>query len=208
MMLGRRIAGMAVLSLLAAGLLGAQESPGDPGERCWGKNPQAPVQIEVFSDFSCPACRQLYLETTRSVLSDYATAGKVCVSYYEFPLRGNEHSRTAAKYARAAAWLGPTEWVQVTDTLFVNQGRWTKDGAIEPFVAKALSAEEMKKVRQWMDDPQLEAAIDRDLAEGRQRNVQRTPTIFITANGNSERVVGAIQYGILRRYLDSLLARR
>lgn len=203
-----RIAGgVLLLTVLAAGSLAAQKGPAQARQRCWGTNPNAPILIEVYSDFQCPACRQLYLETIRPVMADYAVPGKACVVYYEFPLRNHEHSREASRYAHAAARLGPEKWVQVTDVLFYFQSQWAEDGGIEGVVAKALSEKEMNQVRKWLGDDKLEAAIDRDLAQGRQRRVQRTPTLFITANGKTEQVTGAVQYTILRRYLDRLLAR-
>lgn len=203
-----KVLGGTLLALLLAGPLQAQEISQEARGRCWGSNPNAPVVIEVFSDFSCPHCRELYLRTIRAVMADYATAGKVCVVYYEFPLRGNRYSRQAARWAHAAIRLGPQKWLRVMDTLFRLQGRWTRDGQIEPLLASVLSEEEMNQLRQWVEDPRVNVAIDRDLTEGRQRNVQRTPTFFISANGETERFVGSVQYGILRRYLNNLLARR
>lgn len=204
----RKTLGGALFALLLAAPLQAQQSASDVRGRCWGSNPSAPVVIEVFSDFSCPACRQLYFDTIRNVMAKYALPGKVCVVYYEFPLRNNRYSREAARWGHAAIRLGQQKWVRVMDALFTSQGKWTRDGRIEAVLAAALPPKDMDRLRQWLDDPKLDEAIDRDLAEGRQRNVQRTPTFFITANGETERFVGAVQYGIFRRYLDNLLARR
>ena len=220
----RTACGVALLSLLAVSPLAARTEPSGPRQRCWGSNPNAPILIEVFSDFECPMCRQLYLETMRAVLADYAAPGKACVVYYEFPLGQHKHSRQAARYAHAAARLGPDKWVQVMDALFYFQSQWAAEGRdatgqypvgrtvtqteLESVVSKALSPPDMKKVREGLNDPKLEAAIDQDIAEGKRRGVSATPTIFITANGQTERVPGGVQYPLLQRYLDSLLARR
>ena len=210
--LGRSAAFLA-LALLAALPLAAQGSsaPG-PGpearQRCWGVDPKAPVLIEVYSDFMCPHCRTLYLETMRQVLADYASQGKVCVAYYEFPLPNNKHSRPAARYAVAASRLGAQKWVQVMDALYYFQDDWAQTGALEPVVARVLSEKELAQVKTWMKDPKLEAWIDRDVAEGKRRGVSSTPTLFITANGKTEKVAGAVQYDILRRYLELQLAQR
>lgn len=208
-MAGLRTAGGLALLLLAASLVAAQKpelAAEESRPLCLG-NPDAPVFIEVFSDHQCPACRQLYLETMRPVLADYALPGKACVVYHEFPLRQHKYARQAARYAQAASRLGSTQWVQVADALYYFQGQWSETGEVEAVVAKALSEKDMAQVRKWLDDPRLEAAIERDLAEGNRRGVRSTPTFFITANGRTERVNGVVQYTILRRYLDSLLAR-
>ncbi|MBI4466824.1 MAG: thioredoxin domain-containing protein [Acidobacteria bacterium] len=206
----RRVAGLAIVVLLAASLLPAQKPASKSAEelrpQCLG-NPNAAVSIEVFSDHQCPACRQLYLETMRSVLADYGMPGKVCLTYYEFPLRAHKYSRDAARYSQAASRLGPMQWIQVADALYYYQPQWSESGEIEPVVAKALSEKDMSQVRQWLKDPKLEAAIERDLNEGTRRAVRSTPTIFVTANGSTERFTGVLQYPIFRRYLDNLLTR-
>ena len=58
-----------------------------------GGSKNSPVKIEVFSDFECPACRELYLVTIRQVLQEYSSKDKVCVIYHEFPLSSHRYSR-------------------------------------------------------------------------------------------------------------------
>src|SRR6266478_1338564 len=66
----------------------------------------APVAMEVFSDFHCPACKTLYITTNRKLMDDYVSTGKVYLIHRDFPLAMHAHSRVAARYARAAAQLG------------------------------------------------------------------------------------------------------
>ena len=63
----------------------------------------------------------------------------------------------------------------------------------------------MSRLRKWMEDPAVEAAISSDIALARERNVTATPTFFITAQGKTEKVSGIVQYFVLQRYLDHLL---
>ncbi len=205
-----RLAGwLGVVVLLAGALpLAAQEAAtGTPEGQCLGTNPDAPVVMEVFSDHQCPACRRFYLEVTRPVLADYANKGKVCVIYYDFPLSQHQHARQAARFAQAAGRIGQNEWIRVTDALYVYQAQWAQNGRVEQVVQQALPAEKMAELQKHLSDPKLEQAIDRDVALGRRREVRSTPTILITANGKTERIPGGVQYEILRRYLDSLVAR-
>lgn len=207
MAISPRAFGLVLLALLTASPVMADEPDGQARRRCLGTDPDASVLIEVFSDYQCPACARLYLSTIRPVLADYAMKGKVCVVYREFPLQGRKYSRQAARYAEAASRLGQQQWIRVADALYYHQSLWTVTGHLDPVVSKALSDEEMGQVRELLDDRSLEEDINRHLALGRSRGVRATPTMFITANGKTERVVGAVQYEILRRYLDTLLAR-
>ena len=60
----------------------------------------APITIEVFSDFQCPACRAFYEMTMRQGMDNYVSAGKVyIVSESPFPAR----LRHAANSSRCKA---------------------------------------------------------------------------------------------------------
>ena len=182
----------------------AQTTPGADAP-CVGGNSSSPIKIEVFSDYQCPACRTFYQGTMRLVLSEYADAGKVCVVYHEFPLNIHPHAPQAARYGHAALRLGIRQWSQVTDAIFEAQEQWAANGQLEPVVASALSREDMDKVRKLAADPATNAAIRRDIELGQSREVNSTPTFFITGKGKTEKVAGVVQFPILKRYLDSLL---
>ncbi|MGH9788126.1 MAG: DsbA family protein, partial [Candidatus Acidiferrales bacterium] len=175
-----------------------------PLERCLGSR-NAPILIEVFSDYQCPACRQYYLETIQFVLQEYAATGKVCVVYYEFPLNQHKHAREAARYAQAALRLSPNHWLRVNDTLYTLQPQWSTDGQIEPLVARVLPKADMDKVRQSVTDLRINALIDHDVAQGRSRGVTGTPTTFLTVKGQTHRINGPVQYAIMKQFLDKQL---
>ena len=174
---------------------------GDAG--CVRGKPNAPIRIEVFSDYECPACRAFYLQTMRLVFTGYADTGKVCVIYREFPTF--THAQEAARFARAARRLGLRQWGLVTDALFQSQPQWSQSGKLEPVVAAALDAKDMDALRKHLEDPALDKAIDDDARLGLQRQVNSTPTFFITAHGKTEKVAAALTYASMQRRLDALL---
>jgi len=177
----------------------------DPLERCLGSR-NAPIRIEVFSDYQCPACRQYYLETIQFVLQEYATVGKVCVVYYELPLeRIHPHAREAARFGLAARLISPAHWVRVSETIYSLQGQWAADGKIEPLVANVLPPADMEKLRGYKSNPKLDALIDHDIAQARSRGVTGTPTSFLTVNGQTHRINGPVQYAIMKQFLDKQL---
>lgn len=167
----------------------------------------APITIEEFSDFECPACRELYLQTLQQLLADNLIAqGKVYLVHHDFPLPVHQYARTAALYANAAAAIGRFESVE--RALFARQPEWAANGKVREVVASALTATEMRRVDALVRSPEIAAAVDRDIALGRQNGVERTPTMFITYRGRRQPVVGVVSYPILRRYLEALLATR
>ena len=91
-------------------------------------SPSAPIRIEIFSDFQCPACKVMHDQLLPPLMKDYVMPGKVLLVYHEFPLAMHPHSREAAHYATAAARLGIYQ--PVADRLFQNQSNWAASGKV------------------------------------------------------------------------------
>jgi protein-disulfide isomerase len=165
----------------------------------------APVKIEIFNDYQCPACRAFYLQTMRTVFAEYADKGKVCVMYRHFPLETHPYSRQAARYVQAALSLGLRQWAQVVDALFTSQDDWGADGNIDAFLKTVLSTPDMAALRSKVQDDALEKVIDADIMLGLDREVNSTPTFFIIAHGERTKYAAALTYTALRRHLDEAL---
>jgi protein-disulfide isomerase len=164
----------------------------------------APITIEVFSDFQCPACKRNYEETLRPVIENYVATGKVYLVHHDFPLPVHPHSREAARWVNAAAQVGKFEKVEAA--LYAQQETWAANGKIEAVVAAVLTPAEMKKVRQLVERGQLDAVIDRDVALGQSRRVASTPSLFVIKGGDTVPLPpGGVTYALLKQYLDYLL---
>jgi protein-disulfide isomerase len=166
----------------------------------------APVIMEVFSDFQCPACKNLYLATNRQTMDNYVSTGKVYLVHRDFPLPMHAHSKVAASYARAAAHIGKVEAVE--QALFENQEKWEATGDVDGTVAAVLSAAEMKKVRDLVKGGTLEPLIEKDVVLGKIHNVNQTPTTVFYAKGQTYPYAGQISYEFLKQFLDQLLAQK
>jgi protein-disulfide isomerase len=166
----------------------------------------APLVIEVFSDFQCPACKTLYTGTNRQLMDNYVSTGKVYLVHRDFPLPMHAYSRIAARYARAAAQIGKFEPVE--QVLFQNQEKWEQSGDVDGAVASVLSVAEMAKVRALVKGGTLEAGIDKDYALGQGYHVNQTPTSIIHIRAQTYPVVGVVSYDILHNFLDQLLSQK
>ncbi len=174
-------------------------------EQCLGGDLEAPIRLEVFSDFECPACREFYIGTIQLVLNDYCSSDKVCVIYHEFPLPSHKYSRQAAQYSQAAQRLGRKQWLSVIHALYENQQQWNQSGSVEDVAFKALGSDEYFKLRRQLLDPSIDTTIDSDVSLGKKREVTSTPTIFIYALGREQKVVGGLPYAVLKRYFDNIV---
>ena len=176
----------------------------DPHRAFGSKN--APITMEVFSDFQCPACKQLYKTTNQLLLDNYVNGGKVYLIHRDFPLPMHAYSKIAARYVRAASQIGKGE--QAEKTLFDNQEKWEQSGDVDGTLAAALSAAEMAKIRPVAKGTSLDAAIDKDVALGKGYNVNQTPTTIIHYKGQTYPVVGVVSYDVLHSFLDQLLSQK
>lgn len=164
----------------------------------------APIAMEVFSDFQCPACKMLFLNVNQKLIDNYVNNGKVYLVHRDFPLAMHAHSRVAARYARAAAQLGKAEPVE--QVLFQNQETWEQTGDVDGTVAKVVSPGEMTKIRALVKGTTLDPLIDKDFALGQGYRVNQTPTTIIHYKGQTYPVVGQISYDVLKAFLDQLLS--
>lgn len=173
----------------------------DPTKAFGSKN--APVVMEVFSDFQCPACKQLFTQTTQRVMDTYVNGNKVFIVHRDFPLPMHAYSRVAASYSRAAAHIGRCEVVE--QALFQNQEKWEVSGDVRGTVAAVLSPADMKKVQALVDSKVLEPLIEKDKQIGQLVPVNQTPTSIIhTKDGQRYPVVGFVSFDVLKTLLDQL----
>ena len=176
----------------------------DPHKAFGSKN--APVVMEEFSDYQCPACKTLYTTTNRLLMDNYVSTGKVYLIHRDFPLAMHAYSRIAARYARAAADLGKVEPVE--QTLFQNQEKWEQTGDVDGTVATVLSPAEMNKVRALVKGGTLEPLIDKDFALGQMYRVNQTPTTVFHCKGQTYPYAGVMTYDTMKQFLEQLLSQK
>jgi protein-disulfide isomerase len=196
----------AIFAVLLAAIFSLPVQSAETSGQILGGAPDAPIRIEVFSDFQCPSCRGLYLDVMRRVLSDYSSQNKVCVVYHEFPLQIHRYSREAALYAEAVSRLGRQQLLKVYDSLFMDQAQWGEDGKLEESISKAISRADLEKVKKIMQDPGITATVEKEIRLGMQNQIESTPTFFIYSGQKQlQKVVGLLSYVSLKTYLNTII---
>jgi len=169
-------------------------------------NPNAPITMEVFGDFQCPACRGFFEGTVKQVIDDYVIPGKVYLIHRDFPLEMHPYARQAARLANAAAEFGQFEAIE--RALYDHQDEWSAKGNIDEVIATYFPPAQFKKFQAFESQhmSEINASIERERAMGAQRNVNQTPTVYITAHGKTEALPGGgVDYKLLKSYFDYLL---
>jgi protein-disulfide isomerase len=152
----------------------------------------APLTIDLWSDFQCPACGVFTKTIEPSLVRDYVVPGKVRLVYHDLSFLGTE-SMNAAIAARVAAQSG--RFWQFHDYLFANQ-RGEQQGAFAQPRLEAIATAiglELDTFRAGQRDPQIRQQVQQAQAAGTAAGIAQTPTI----------VVGSQKFaGVPRTYAD------
>ena len=99
---------------------------------------------------------------------------KIKVAYKNFPVQSHKYAETAARAALAAGKQG--QFWPFHNKLFDNYNRLNDDKIRE--IVRELKLDAAKFEKDWQD-PEIAAAVQSDMAEGRQVGVRSVPTVFI-----------------------------
>lgn len=158
----------------------------EPNGFAWGPA-DAPIKVEEFLDYQCPACGQFAKNFEAGVIDAFASTGKVRYEVKFMPFledrAGGRESRDAAQSVLCAADQDKA-W-QMHNTLFANQ-LITGEENIGNFSKARLK--EMAATIPGMDAATFGACIDNNTHEarvleirrdGEARGVNSTPSFFI-----------------------------
>ncbi|MBP2335650.1 protein-disulfide isomerase [Saccharothrix coeruleofusca] len=143
------------------------------------------VTLVEFLDFQCPACASYYTGVTKKLEQDYR--GRITFVTRNFPLEGHPLAVPAARAAEAAGKQG--KYAEMYHALYDNFDTWATDGrstsadtarATAKFEEFATAAGlDLERFRADSASAEVQAVIDRDVADGTALGVDSTPTFFL-----------------------------
>lgn len=137
----------------------------------------APVTLDFYEDFQCPACGSLE-STTGSTISDLIDSGDIKINYHVMSFLGDE-SKRAANASAAAANEG--KFKEFHDALFADQpeehtGGYQTDTLIQKGASVGLTSDAfVSAVRDGKYDGYV-AKVDEDASRS---GVTSTPTVLV-----------------------------
>lgn len=138
----------------------------------------SPVRVVIYEDLQCPDCAAFREMLDTRLLARFA--GKVAFVHRDFPLAKHAWARRAAVAARFFTEKDPQLGFQYRREVMAhireikpenfNQrlSAFARAHGVDPAIAVAA-----------LDDPKLNAAVEKDYQEGVARGVARTPTVFV-----------------------------
>lgn len=171
-------------------------------------DPNAPVKVDVWEDFQCPACRDYTQNIEPQIVQNYVATGKVLYTFHHFPFiddrSASKESDQAANASMCASDQG--KFWEYHDYLYAN---WNSENA-GAFSDKRLVAFaealglDMSKFNQCFDKNTFKDAINQDFADGQQAGVQGTPSVFV--NGQIIKPGYVPSYDDVAQAIDAALA--
>lgn len=143
---------------------------------------EAPVQVLVFSDFTCPACRAYTGLVEPSLKTEFVETQRVRYTYYDFPLGGDAHRYgfVAARAARCAA--EQDMFWDYHDVLFGRQNEWAfaRDVPLDEFSGYARMLEmDVGAFDTCLNSDRYADVVTANGVLGRRLGVGGTPTVFV-----------------------------
>lgn len=161
-------------------------------------DPNAPVKVDVYSDFRCSACLYYTQNIGPLIIQDYVEAGKVYYSYHSYIVI-DSYDSTDASYRSSNAALCASEqnrfW-DYHDTLYANQV--TEEAYLFTDARLITMAENLKLDMTAFDRcfqaKKYASIIQNDFEQGQLLKITGTPSIFVdgTFISNFSQVIQAI----------------
>jgi protein-disulfide isomerase len=144
----------------------------------------ATVTLIQFEDLQCPACRAYQEGAFPGIVDEYVRPGKINVQFQGLSFIGND-SEKALRAALAAGRQG--KFWQMEKLFYDNQGGenegWVTDELIRDLATQI--GLNVQKLEADMDSPAVNAQIAAMEKAAVTRQVQGTPTFFISVNGGA-----------------------
>lgn len=158
--------------------------------------PDAPVTLEVFSDFRCKYCGVMVESVEPLIVSEYVSTGIVRMVYRQFPV-GGPLSEQAAEASLCAADQG--KFWDYHGALFARLSRGELRGSGDLDAAAREIGLDRDALTRCLRSGQMRARVDADRNEGLRRGVQGTPTSFVGGRA----IVGAQPIEVFRAAIEA-----
>ena len=166
-------------------------------------NPQAPLTLLEYSDFTCGYCEKFFEETWPILFSEYIDTGKVRLVYRDFPRAPSGPSVDTALAARCAGEQG--QYWAMHDRLFAGSNKFSTAQLQQQAEALKLDA---RQFASCFEGSRYTQDIFKDRMEGGELGIRGTPHFILYATDDPQEAVaipGAFPYEVFKEEIDKLL---
>lgn len=146
-------------------------------------DPNAPVKIDVYEDFQCPACKSYTENIEPRVVEDFVATGKVYYVYRQFPFLDDQALSKESDQAANASMCAAEQnrfW-DYHDILFANwngenQGAFSNKRLVA--FAETLNLD-MNAFNSCFEKDAHQDEINAELQQGKNIGIQGTPSVLV-----------------------------
>ena len=176
-------------------------------------DPNAPVKLDIWEDFQCPACKNFSADIEPLLIQNYVTTGKAYFVFHHYPfIDGGSPSGESHQASNASMCAGEQgRFWDYKEILFANWiGENVGSFSERKLVAFAESlALDMDRFNKCFNSNAYKAQIDKDFTDGVEFGVNSTPSIFVdgvfVVNPNGENLVPS--YDDIAAAIEAALAK-
>jgi protein-disulfide isomerase len=165
----------------------------------------APVVIQLYSDFQCPACKQFVTVQLAGLINEFVKPGILRIEAHDIDILGRGSPNESAELAVGAACAAEqNRYWQFHDLVFWNQGRENKGDHDAAFLGRIATAAEVDRTA-WdacMTRADLRTAVDTATRAALSAGINSTPTLVI----NGQAAAGVPDYTQLSNLIRQLAA--
>ena len=155
-------------------------------------NPNAPVTMEEYTNFLCPACGSFATQTLPGIMDEYVKTGKVKMVFYIYPPQELSQAALCADEQN--------KFIEYHDYLFAHRDQISVEKDLKDFATNA--GLDLQKFSACYDSPdKYKDKIQKWYDEGAARGVDATPTFFI----NGQKFIGAQPYADFKKIIEEKL---
>ncbi len=138
----------------------------------------APVTIDLYEDFQCPACRNWGASVFPSLVANELATGKAKLVFHDYPFIGPE-SYMAAQAGQAAA--RQDRFWDMWSTIYANQGAENSGALARERLLRMARAQglDMDRFVADMDSSSTSSAIEASAADAQRIGIQSTPSLVV-----------------------------
>lgn len=148
-------------------------------------DPNAPVTIDVFEDFQCPACQRFSESTEPLVIQNLVATGKARYVFHNYPfLDGNGAGSSGESDQAANAAMCANEQGKFWEMQSILYANWNGEnlGAFSSRRLQAMAESiglDLDAFNSCFNENRYRAEIQADFDLGEQMGVSGTPTVFV-----------------------------
>jgi protein-disulfide isomerase len=166
-------------------------------------SPSAPVLIELYSDFQCPACKLFVTGQLQRLTTEFVVPGTVRIEAKDIAFLGQGQPDESVELAAGAACAAEQDryWT-FHDFIFWNQGRENRGDHDAEFIARVADSAGLDRAA-WdtcMARTDVRPAIESTTTAALGAGINSTPTLVV----NGQPVVGVPNYDELAALIRSL----